>query len=179
MTTTTQVIQSGQYKGFYAIVGAPKANATTNTYAAMETQLRDAAGGRGVAWYKYSPGPGKTLHDATGATKFVDGYFYVPLDPTIDLQRQLYALENGLIPPSGNTETFNLAINRIHVPNDWCPVYLDPQPPWYKQKCAQNRTVLVVPSHSLSMFDRIRRWVAIAMFCIFLAIFVSIFIIYG
>ena len=57
---------------------------------------------------------------------YIEGYYYVPYNPEIDIRKLLYALENLEMPSSGNIETFNREFGKIIVPQSYTPVYVDP-----------------------------------------------------
>lgn len=61
---------------------------------------------------------------------FVNGFYYIPKSmeiDQIDLRRFLYALENSVVPSSGNVETFEEQLRKLNVPSNYCPA-LDPCP---------------------------------------------------
>lgn len=103
-------IESGPYKGYY-------------TFNVRFT------GSNGLIYDKNQPfmktkldrkilGFNKTLFP------YVSGEYYVPWDgdmAQIDLRKMLYALENKLMPSTGNTEIFEREFNRIIVPDEYCP----------------------------------------------------------
>jgi hypothetical protein len=145
-------IQNGPNKGYYSLPGRlDREDVNKNTYIAYEMEMRQLAGARGIAWYKYSPGPGKTIK---GFNKQYlpryGNYYYVAKDPSIDLRRQLYALETMTVPADGNTERFNLELNKVTVPSDWCPYYLDPCNTDWCQKCRKRSPAAVVISRAPS-----------------------------
>ncbi len=59
---------------------------------------------------------------------YIDGYYYVPTTPGLDIRKTIYALETKRVPSSGNTETFlrDFKNNTASIPTDYCPYYLDP-----------------------------------------------------
>lgn len=100
-----------------------------NAYRSWQLSLEAAAGGGNNVWYRYSPGPGEQILGFNRSyLPFIDGFHYVRRDPNIDVRQQLYALENKLVPSSGNTELFNLQLAKVRVPPEYCPYYLDPCP---------------------------------------------------
>jgi hypothetical protein len=188
---SVQKIASGQFKGYYSLPGSlDRQPVTKNTYVPYEKKMRELAGARGIAWYKYSPGPNKTIK---GFNKQYlpryGGYYYVARNPSIDLRRQLYALENLLVPADGNTETFNLELNKVVVPSDWCPYYLDPcttewclkcrnKPPPVVAATPATKTAAVVPVQQKTMRREVKRdwlpfilkWACLAAFAAALAV---------
>ncbi len=169
-------IKDGPFKGFYFIESAATKSSPGNTYVDMQNALKDAGGGRGLAWYKYSPPPGVSIQGFNSQyLPFIDGYYYVPLDTTINVRRQLYALENKLVPADGNTEVFNLELNKVHVPPEWCPHYIDPCiEPWCKD-CYSKPVIIKLPLH----VNYILKWIMIISFCFLVGSFFAFFIIYG
>lgn len=70
---------------------------------------------------------GKRIHGFNSSyLPYLDGYYYIPKNTQIDIRKLAYALENKLIPSSGNTEKFNTNFEKIVVPDNYCPHYLEP-----------------------------------------------------
>ena len=91
-------------------------------------------------------------------------------DPQIDLRRQLFALENKLIPSDGNTEVFNRELSKVVVPAHYCPHLIDPCPdelPWCKT-CKQ-KTGGVTPLIPESFLVAVVRWLALGLLCYIIA----------
>lgn len=89
-----------------------------------------------LVYYRYSPGPGKKILGFNRTLlPYIDGYYYVRRSAP-DIRRLLYALENRLVPSTGNTELFNINFDAIPVPDDYRPYFLEPCPPdWPKEWC--------------------------------------------
>lgn len=124
-------ISSGADKGFFVLPNSlltEQLSYETPSYAAYKNyQL--ALTMNDLVYYRYSPGPGKLI---TGFNRtllpYIDGYYYVRKSAA-DIRRLLYALENRLVPSTGNTELFNINFDAIHVPDDYRPYYLEPCTP--------------------------------------------------
>ena len=84
---------------------------------------------------RFSLGNGKRIQGFNSEyLPFIDGYYYIPKNTQIDTRKLAYALENKLMPSSGNTELFEQDFERIVVPDDYCPHYLKPcSYDWCKQ----------------------------------------------
>lgn len=135
-----ELITDGQFKGYYSIPNTLMRERLRNdvevgerdlynAYRSWQLSLEAAAGGGNNVWYRYSPGPGKQILGFNRSyLPQIDGFYYVRRDPSINLRQQLYALEQKLVPASGNTELFNLQLAKVQVPEDWCPYFLDPCP---------------------------------------------------
>ena len=67
---------------------------------------------------------------------YVQGVYYIPKSPQmdqIDLRKLLYAMENRIVPSSGNIETYDKELLKISMPDSYCP---DLQPcPYNWCKC--------------------------------------------
>jgi hypothetical protein len=177
-----QKIVSGPFKGYYYFPNTVtdevfEVTSLVGEHAEMEGELRKAAGGRGLVWYKYSPGPGKNIQGfSLKALPYVDGYYYIPHDPSIDLRKHLYVLENKLVPWSGNTETFNLELAKVRVPRDYCPAFLDPcDESWCVEDCAPALKPLLSSSASKPRPN----WYYITGFSAVIALLMAFFIVYG
>jgi len=172
---SVEKIASGQFKGYYSLPGSiGREDGTKNTYVAFEQTMRDLAGARGIAWYKYSPGPGKEIKgfNKQYLPRYGD-YYYVARDPSIDLRRQLYALETMLVPADGNTETFNLELNRVVVPSEWCPYYLDPCDTEWCRKCREKPVAMATratTNNEINWVSFLLRWTWLAVFAALLAV---------
>ena len=76
---------------------------------------------------RFKLGGDKRIHGFNSSyLPFVDGYYYIPKNTQIDTRKLTYALENKLMPSSGNTEVFNTNFENIVVPDEYCPYYLKP-----------------------------------------------------
>lgn len=174
-------ITSGPNIGYYSIPS--KVNTGSPLYNERESGLREMAGGRGLAWYKYSPGPGKTIRGFnTDYLPYIDGYYYVAKDPMINLRRQLYALENNLVPSDGNTELFNLQLNKVIVPSEWCPYYLDPCPS-NDLDCTRCQNRITAPIRyntsgptSFNLGATLARWLYLFVFSVVVAMLLSLIV---
>lgn len=121
-------ISSGPDTGFYVLSNSlltEQLASETPSYAAYKN-YQIALTLNDMVYYRYSPGPGKRI---TGFNRtllpYIDGYYYVRKSAP-DIRRLLYALENRLVPSTGNTELFNMNFDAIHVPDDYKPYYLEP-----------------------------------------------------
>ena len=167
-------ITEGPYKGYYTINSLESNESTFGSYLEMQRSLQQASGGRGLAWYKYSPGPGKDIQGFNQTyLPRIDDFYYVPLDPTIDIRKQLYALENKLVPADGNTERFNLELSKVHVPDNWCPYYIDPLP----MSCVKETKPMNQPSESIS--EKILKFMLYVLVAFLLAFGFSYVSVYG
>jgi hypothetical protein len=127
-----KIITQGPHKGYYTLPGTlireevvDENDAQFEAYKQWQLSLAPS----NELWHKYSPGPGKKIRGFNkNYLPFIDGFYYVRKNPEIDLRRQLYALETQHIPSTGNTELFNLQLDNVVVPQDWCPYYLEPCP---------------------------------------------------
>lgn len=116
-----------------------------------------------IHFYRYKPGPGRTI---TGYNRYllpqIDGYYYIRKSKN-DIRKLTYALENKLIPSSGNTEIFNIDYSDVYVPDGYCPYLLDPCPyDWCKrcmgvEKTSQYHT-------EISPAGRVVRWIILISF---------------
>lgn len=70
---------------------------------------------------------------------YLDGYYYIPKNTQINTRTLTYALENKLMPSSGNTEVFNTNFENIVVPDDYCPYYLKPCVYKWCKKCEEKK----------------------------------------
>ncbi len=102
---------------------------------------------------------------------YIDGYYYIPKDTQIDIRKLAYALENKLIPSTGNTETFNTEFKNIVVPNNYCPYYLKPCFYDWCQKCDEGKKVIskTYNLHKLTEEQLAKRNNLIWIFSLFLA----------
>lgn len=182
------IIQDGPNKGFYQIPNTLSSEkgpsqATSydasfgqpNLYQAMRSQqlaLEDNAGTGQNVYYRYSPGPGKTIVNITNRPPLVDGYYYVRRNDAVDLRQQLYALENNDIPSTGNTEVFNTSLDTVNPPADYCPYYIDPCPPdaaWCLQ-CKQGHPSVFAPlTPRPNLLGFLEKWMVLFVFVLFLA----------
>lgn len=180
------IIDSGPNQGYYRIpntLSSEKIPSKSDTsfgqprlYLAMRDQqlaLENEAGSGQNVYYRYSPGPDRDIVVFNDKPPYVDGYYYVRRDDSIDLRQKLYALENKAVPSTGNTEIFNTAFADIKVPADYCPYYVDPCPFDWCARC-RRRTAQpsIIPAASIS--DVILRWIVLFIFVLFVAFFVSI-----
>lgn len=179
------IIQSGPNKGYYQIPDTlssekgPSFTASSsygasfgqpNLYLAMREQqlaLENAAGSGNNVFYRYSPGPNRDIVELNNKPPFIDGYYYVRRNESIDLRKQLYALETNRVPSSGNTEIFNTKLEDIKVPDDYCPYYIDPCPPQTEWciRCKQPKNVMHT-GVELSVINFIMRWLILFIFVI-------------
>lgn len=126
-------IQSGPYKGFYTLPRSLYNEQLRDDVIIGERNLYTAYKNyqltltmNDIVYYRYSPGPGKTILGFNRTLlPFIDGYYYVRKSSN-DIRRLLYALENKLVPSTGNTELFNIDFSKIPVPDSYKPYYLDP-----------------------------------------------------
>ncbi len=146
--------------GYDASFGQP------DLYVAMRQEqlsLQNAGGTGQNTFYRYSPGPGRDIIGLNNRPPYIDGYYYVRRNDSVDLRKQLYALETNDVPSSGNTEVFNTMLENIHVPDDWYPYYVDPCP-WCKRKSIKLQTL---PSSNI--FSIVIRWIILFLFALTIA----------
>jgi len=116
-----------------------------------------------LLFYRYKPGPGRTI---IGYNRFllpqIDGYYYIQKSRN-DIRKLTYALENKLIPSSGNTELFNIDYSDVYVPDDYCPYLLDPCPYDWCKRCIRSDMTSNVPME-VSPGGRVVRWIILIAF---------------
>jgi hypothetical protein len=121
-------IASGPNKGFFVLPNSLLTEQLTYeppSYAAYKN-YQIALTLNDLVYYRYSPGPGKRILGFNRTLlPYIDGYYYVRKS-SADIRRLLYALENRLVPSTGNTELFNINFDAIPVPDDYRPYYLEP-----------------------------------------------------
>lgn len=100
-------IKSGPNKGYYNIQSRYLSNSRREVYSKLKLPK------------------GKKITGFNSPLYF-NGYYYIPRNDQLDIRKLVYALENNLMPNSGNTETFNRDFDKIVVPNNYCPHYLEP-----------------------------------------------------
>ena len=172
-------ITSGPDEGYYTLpsslsreqvrpdieIGEPE---LYQAYRAWQLGLEQSAGESQV-YHRYSPGPGKQIRGFNrDYLPYVDGLHYVRRSPQINLRQQLFALENKLIPFTGNTEVFNTQLRKVAVPDDWCPHLLDPCPAsaagdWCRR--CKMRTARPPTLFTLGPLAVLARWLTLGLFC--------------
>ena len=186
------IIEDGINQGFYRIpntLSSEKgpsfsANASygasfgqPNLYLAMREQqlaLENAAGTGQNVYYRYHPGPGKDIVELNNRPPFVDGYYYVRRNDSVDLRKQLYALETNRVPSTGNTEVFNTSLDAVVPPDDYCPYYIDPCPrtlDWCVRCSSRGKTAL--PRRQGLMTPIVARWAVLLVFVMGLAAIIT------
>ncbi len=86
---------------------------------------------------------------------FMDGYYFVPRIQDTDIRKLLYALKTKHMPSSGNTETFQREFNRVVVPDNYCPFYLDPCKYDWCEKCKNGITIEKPYENNISLISTI------------------------
>lgn len=178
-----ELIKEGPFKGYYTLPGTLLREQVESdviigerglydAYRELQLSLEAAAGGGQQVYYKYSPGPGRTIQGFNSSyLPFIDGFYYVRHNPQINLRQQLFALENKLVPASGNTELFNLQLKKVVVPADYCPYYLDPCPEDWCEDCKKKKggSIESVPLVPELILVTLMRWLLIALLCFIIA----------
>lgn len=165
-------VLEGSGRGYYTLPGTLiRDNSNKSALFQSMRSLQLSLSSDDELWYRYSPGPNKRIQGFN--IPFIDGYYYVRKNPQLDLRRQLYALETMRIPSSGNTELFEQQLNRVNVPNEWCPYYLDPCPDNGNAKdwctsCKTQTPISVQHARSTPLLMVLSRWVVLAMFALLL-----------
>lgn len=108
---------------------------------------------------------------------YLDGFYYIPKNTQIDTRKLAFALENKLMPSSGNTETFEHDFDNIVVPDNYCPYYLKPCSYDWCERCKElkrkKRMGIRIESTVLTKEQLFKRNEIIWVFCLLLgAIFV-------
>jgi hypothetical protein len=179
-----ELVTSGPGKGYYTLPGTLIREQVRDDVVMGERDLFHAYKAWQLSlseddelWYRYSPGPGKHIKGFNRSyLPFIDGFYYVRRNPQVKLRQQLYALETKQVPSSGNTETFNLNLRKVVVPEDWCPYHLDPCPDTMEwcRRCKQHSTGSTKGPATTAVLAVFMRWTILFLFCVLLAAIVTL-----
>lgn len=162
-------VTEGPYRGYFTIPDSIIRQELRDDVIVGERGLYNAFRGyqmslteSDIHYHRYRPGPNRQI---TGYNRsmlpYLDGYYYIR-DSKDDVRKLTYALENGLVPASGNTELFNIDYTNLSVPDNYCPYLLDPCPFDWCKRCMSSGSVEQQKNISGTMI--LFRWIIIFIF---------------